>query len=78
MNEEERKAFLPVEPTVFKKKKVTVEAIYEPPQRAGDAAFASNRRGLFLDNFSAHADGERRGLDRLGGWHRKGLGETRL
>ena len=28
--------------------------------------------------FSAHADGERRGLDRVGGWHRKGLGETHL
>ena len=29
-------------------------------------------------NLSAHADGERRGLDRIGGWHRKGLGETCL
>ena len=27
---------------------------------------------------SAHADGERRGLDRIGGERRKGLGETRL
>ena len=32
---------------------------------------------LFFANFSAHADGERRGLGRVGGWHRKGLDETR-
>ena len=28
--------------------------------------------------FSGHADGEREGLHRIGGQHRKGLGETRL
>ena len=33
---------------------------------------------LFLPSFSAHADGERRGLHRIGGWRPKGLGETRL
>ena len=33
---------------------------------------------IYFSNFSAHADGERRGLDRIGGWHRRGLGETRL
>ena len=33
---------------------------------------------LFFDDFSAHADGERRGLDQIGGRRRKGLGETRL
>ena len=31
-----------------------------------------------MDDFSAYADGEHRGLDRIGGWHREGLGETRL
>ena len=31
--------------------------------------------GLFLEDFSGHADGERRGLDRNPeGWHRNGLG----
>ena len=34
--------------------------------------------GLFLAILSAHADGERRGLDRIRGWRRKGLGEARL
>ena len=29
---------------------------------------------LFLATFSAHADGERRRPDRIGGWRRKGLG----
>ena len=29
------------------------------------------RTFLFLTNFSGHADGERRGLDRVGGKHRK-------
>ena len=28
------------------------------------------------NNFSGHADGERRGLDRIGGQHLKGLVET--
>ena len=31
-----------------------------------------------FSNFSAHADGERRGLDRTGGQRRKGLGAARL
>ena len=31
-----------------------------------------------LGKFSAHADGECRGLDRVGGECRKGLGQTRL
>ena len=34
--------------------------------------------GPFLATFSGHADGERRGLDRIGRYHRKGLGGTRL
>ena len=33
---------------------------------------------LFLAKILEHADGERRRLDRSEGWHRKGLGETRL
>ena len=33
---------------------------------------------LFLNDFSAHADGERRGLDRIGGQRRRCLGATRL
>ena len=37
---------------------------------------------LFFTSFrgtpTANPDGESRGLDRIGGWHRKGLGETRL
>ena len=36
------------------------------------------RRGPFLATFSAHADGERRGLDRVGGPHRKDLRQARL
>ena len=34
------------------------------------------RRSIFSD-FSAHADGEHRGLNQIGWRHRKGLGETR-
>ena len=33
---------------------------------------------LFFYNLSAHADGERRGPDCIGGWRRKDLGEARL
>ena len=35
------------------------------------------RADLFWATLSAHADGERRGRDRIGGQRRKGLGETR-
>ena len=34
--------------------------------------------GSIFNNLSWRADGERRGLDRSGGSHRKGLGEARL
>ena len=34
--------------------------------------------GPVSNNFSAHADDKRRGLDRIEGWRRKGLGKTRL
>ena len=33
---------------------------------------------FFKHFFGGHADGERRGLDRIRGWHQEGLGETRL
>ena len=33
---------------------------------------------LLVNNLSAHARGEHRGLDRIGEWRRKGLGESRL
>ena len=39
---------------------------------------SSSERRYIFDKFSAHADGERRGPDRIGGQHREGLGETRL
>ena len=37
-----------------------------------------DRRIYLCNNFRGHVDGERRELGRLGGWHRKGLGEARL
>ena len=36
------------------------------------------RISFFFNIFSEHADGERRGLDRIAGQRRKGLGETHL
>ena len=44
----------------------------------GVVAAARPERGFIFSNFSAHADGERRGLDRIGGYHRKDLGQARL
>ena len=38
----------------------------------GDLSF------FILGDLSVHADGERRGRDRIGAWCRKGFGETRL
>ena len=38
----------------------------------------SAERGSIFNNFSAHADGERRGLDRIRAKRRKGLGEMRF
>ena len=35
-------------------------------------------RGSISSDFSAHADGERRVLDRIGRSHQKGLGEVHL
>ena len=46
--------------------------------RASAAADGAYERGSIFNNFSAHADGERRGLDRIGGQRRKGLGEAHL
>ena len=42
-----------------------------------DLRWAGSHGSIFT-NFSANADGERRGLDRIEGRHRIGLGETRL
>ena len=39
--------------------------------------WATRSRSIF-SNFSAHANGERGGLDRIGWWHRNGLGWVRL
>ena len=43
-------------------------------ERTWVAALFRSRRDLFLANFRGMADGERRGLDRIGGRYRKGPG----
>ena len=42
--------------------------------RVDDGAEPRPEHRSIFKHFSGHADGERRGLDRIGGWHRKGLG----
>ena len=42
------------------------------------ALFGVSADTFFLDDSSARADGERRGLEQIGRWRRKGLGGMRL
>ena len=44
----------------------------------GDVEQRVTERGSIFGDVSGHADGDLRGLGRVGGWHRKGPGETRL
>ena len=46
--------------------------------RALESTLAPIVDPFFFNGSSAHADGERRGPDRIGGWRRRGLGEPRL
>ena len=47
-----------------------------PPQEVQEDFPAGLAANLVFKTISAHADGERRGLDRLGKRHQKVLGET--
>ena len=46
--------------------------------QAATHSSARPERGSIFGNLSAHTDHERRGLDRIEEWRRKGLGSTRL
>ena len=46
----------------------------ESPLGASSGRVWATRSRSIFSNFSAHADGERGGLDRIGWWHRNGLG----
>ena len=65
-------------PRIARIRRLPAGACSDAAARDRYASFGYASLGSILGNVSAHADGKRGGLDRIGGWHWKGLGETRL